>query len=158
MKITSQQGRLLQLLQADASMAQELLAEKLGCSRSVVGRELKALEDAGVIQRRTIVVDAHKVGLSTTVYMLIVLDAHGAGQAEKFEQAVRECFPNVIEMAHIQGEWDLLLKIVVRDNEHLEEIQRKLQKTPNVRRTRSYGSLGVPKLYPLPLDAIVLGR
>lgn len=151
MKITRQQGQLLRLLQEDASLSHESLAERLGKSRSVVGRELKDLEEAKIIERRTVIVDAQKVGLTTTVYVLIKLKTHGDGHLDRFEATVREHFPNVIEFAHILGSWDLLLKLVVRDNAHLAEVQRKLTNTPNVSRTRSHGSIGAPKLYPLPL-------
>lgn len=151
MKISKQQGQLLQLLQEDASLSQDELAERLGKSRPVIGRELQSLKEAGIIERKTVVIDTQKVGLTTTVYMLIELKTHGDGQLEQFEATVRERFPNVIEFAHILGSWDLLLKFVVRDSAHLAEVQRKLTNTPNVSRTRSYGSIGTPKLYPLPL-------
>lgn len=151
MKISKQQGQLLQLLQEDASLSQDELADRLGKSRPVIGRELQSLKDAGIIERKTVVIDAHKVGLTTTVYMLISLKNHGDGQLDQFEVTVRESFPNVIEFAHILGSWDLLLKFVVRDSAHLAEVQRKLTNTPNVSRTRSYGSIGAPKHYPLPL-------
>ena len=151
MKITRQQGQLLQLLQEDASLSHEVLAEKLSRSRQAVGRDLKDLEETGVIDHRTIVVDAQKIGLTTTVYVLVELKMHGDGQLDRFEVTVHEQFPNVIECAHILGRWDLLLKFVVRDCAHLAEVQRKLTNTANVSRTRSYGSIGAPKLYPLPL-------
>lgn len=151
MKITRQQGQLLQLLQEDASLSHEVLAEKVSRSRQAVGRDLKDLEEKGVIERRTIVVDAQKVGLTTTVYVLVELKTHGDGQLDRFEVTVRQHFPNVIEFSHILGSWDLLLKFVVRDSAHLAEVQRKLTNTANVSRTRSYGSIGAPKLYPLPL-------
>ena len=151
MKITRQQGQLLRLLQEDASLSHELLAEKLTRSRQAVGRDLKELEEKGIIERRTVVVDAQKIGLTTTVYVLVELKTHGDGQLDRFEITVREHFPNVIEFAHILGNWDLLLKFVVRDSAHLAEVQRKLTNTPNVSRTRSYGSIGAPRLYPLPL-------
>lgn len=151
MKISKQQGQLLQLLQEDASLSQDELADRLGKSRPVIGRELQGLKDAGIIERKTVVIDAHKVGLTTTIYVLIELKTHGDGQLEQFETTVRERFPNVIESAQILGSWDFLLKFVVRDSAHLAEVQRKLTNTPNVSRTRSYGSIGAPKLYPLPL-------
>ena len=152
MKITKQQGQLLRLLQEDASLSHEVLAKKLSRSRQAVGRDLMELEEKGIIERRTVVVDAQKVGFTTTVYVLVELKAHGDGLLERFEATVHEHFPNVIEFAHILGSWDLLLKFVVRDNSHLAEVQRKLTNTPNVSRTCSYGSIGAPRLYPLPLD------
>ena len=62
MKITRQQGQLLRLLQEDASVSHEVLAEKLCRSRQAVGRNLKDLEEKLIIERRTVVVDAQKVG------------------------------------------------------------------------------------------------
>jgi DNA-binding Lrp family transcriptional regulator len=151
MNITRQQSQLLRLLQLDASLSHEALAEKVCRSRQAVGRDLKELEENGVIERKTIVVDAQKIGLTTTVYVLVELRTHGDGHLDRFESTVREHFPNVIEFAHILGSWDLLLKFVVRDSTHLAEVQRKLTNTPNVSRTRSYGSIGAPRQYPLPI-------
>jgi len=158
MKINRQQAQLLRLLLEDASLSHEALADSLGKSRQAIGRELKGLEDAGIIRHRTIVVDAQKIGLTTTVYVLVALRSHGDGELERFETLVREHFPNVVELAHIQGSWDLLLKLLVRDNAHLAEVQRKLTGIPNVSRTRSHGSIGAPKLYPLPVDDPALAR
>lgn len=151
MKITRQQGQLLRLLQEDASLSHEALAEKLGKSRSAVGRDLRDLEEARIIERRTVVIDAQKVGLTTTVYVLVELKSHGDGHLDRFEVTVREHFPNVVEYAHILGNWDVLLKLVVRDNPHLSEIQRKLADTPNVSRTCGYAAIGPPRQYLLPL-------
>ena len=151
MKITKQQGQLLRLLQEDASLSHEVLAEKLSRSRQAVGRDLKELEERGIIERRTVVVDAQKVGLTTTVYVLVELKTHGDGQLDRFEVTVREHFPNVIEFAHILGHWDVLLKLVVRDNSHLSEVQRKLTDTPNVSRTCGYSAIGSPRIFPLPV-------
>ena len=150
MKITRQQGQLLQLLQEDASLSHEVLAEKVSRSRQAVGRDLKDLEKEGVIERRTIVVDAQKVGLTTTVYVLVELKTHGDGQLDRFEVTVREHFPNVIEFSRILGSWDVLVKVVARDNAHFSEIQRKLADTPNVSRTCGYAAIGSPRLCSLP--------
>ena len=151
MKMTRQQSQLLRILQEDASLSHEELSEKLGRSRQAIGRDLKDLEEGGVIERRTVVIDGQKIGLSNTVYILVELKTHGAGQLDVFEATVREHFPNAIELALIQGSWDFLLKFVVRDNSHFAEVLRKLTNTLNVSRTCSYGSIGVPRLYPLPL-------
>ena len=151
MRLTTQQAELLRLLQEDGSRSHESLAEAIGKSRQVVGRDLKALEDAKIIRHKTIVVDPYKIGLTTTVYVLIELKAHGDGLLDHFENTVREHFPNVVEFAHILGSWDLLLKFVVRDNTHLAEVKRQLTNIPNVSRTCGYTVIGAPKLYPLPL-------
>lgn len=150
MKITRAQIQLLQLLQEDASLSHEALAERLGRSRQAVGRELKELEDAGVIARRTVQLDPAKVGLRDTVYVLVELKQHGAGHVDRFESTVQANFPNVIEFARLLGDWNVLLKLVVRDNAQLADLHGKLTLTENVARTCGYASLGAPRHFPLP--------
>lgn len=152
MRISQLQVNLLRLLLQDASLSLEVLAEKLGKSRQSIGREIKELEEAGIIQRKTIVVDAQKVGLTMTSFVLVSLKSHGDGLLDLFEEYVRDHLPNVIESAHISGSWDLLLKVVVRDSSHFAEVHRNLTNMPNVARTRGHHVIGAPRQYPLPLE------
>ena len=58
---------LLDLLQRDASLTNQELAARVGLSSSPCLRRVKALEDAGILQRRVALLDSAQLGLSLTV-------------------------------------------------------------------------------------------
>ena len=54
--------RILTELQLDASLTNQQLAERVGLSASPCLRRVKALEDAGIIERRVTLLDRKKLG------------------------------------------------------------------------------------------------
>jgi Lrp/AsnC family leucine-responsive transcriptional regulator len=112
---------ILALLQQDASLTNQELADKVGLSASPCLRRVKALEEAGIIQQRVTLLDRKKLGLSLTVIILISMDRHTPERFEEFGNRV-SALDEVQECYLITGqEADYMLKVVIPDMDHYQE-------------------------------------
>lgn len=150
MKLSGEDFALLRALQADSHQANAAIGVRINKSESWVSRRIADLMSAGIISGRHAAVDPAKIGLKTTVYLLVSLKHHGDGNIEKFEAAV-EAMPNAVEWARLSGSWDFMVKLLVRDAEHYEELHDKLSKLPLISRVRSKLVIGRPRTKPTPL-------
>lgn len=129
--------KLLRLLQQDASLTNQALAEKVGLSPSPCLRRVQALRDAGVIQRTVAILDAKAVGTGFTAFVEVRLEKQAEPFSAKFETAMRNRL-EVLDCVFVAGEFDYLLKIAVADIEafHLF-LTQVLTRIPGVANTRS---------------------
>lgn len=106
--------RILRVLQADAGLSVESLAETVGLSRNASWRRVKALEKAGVIRGRVALLDAEAVGLGLTALVLVRTNEHDATWADRFRRAV-SAMPEVTGAYRMSGDLDYLLRVHVAD-------------------------------------------
>ena len=112
--------RILAELQRDAGITNQELAERVGLSPSPCLRRVKALEDAGIIQKRVALLDPKKLGLSLTALIQIAMDRHTPERFANFEDVVKRC-PEVQTCYLITGQQaDYLLVVVVPDMERYQ--------------------------------------
>ena len=86
---------LLALLQQDASLSVDALAENVHLSRNACWRRIKRLEADGVVQKRVAIIDPSAVGLGLQVFVLIRTNDHSATWLKAFQKAVHE-MPEII--------------------------------------------------------------
>lgn len=94
--------KLLDLLQTDASISNQSLAEKAHISPPTCLRRIKALRDSGLIERQIVILNTDKLaailGYGLTALVEITLDRQGAEHLEAFEtrvtqdSAVQQCY------------------------------------------------------------------
>ncbi|MGC9185045.1 MAG: Lrp/AsnC family transcriptional regulator [Thiomonas sp.] len=113
--------RLLALLQQDARLTQERLAEQIGLSASAVQRRIRRLEQIGVVEGYRAVVSPRALGLGLSALLSVRLEKHRANSQrspqELFRAAVQG-WPEVVECLAMTGEMDYLLRVHVQDMEH----------------------------------------
>ena len=102
---------LLSELQADASLSQRELADRLGLSQNACWRRLGRLRETGILGASRAVIDPARVGLALTVFVLIRTRHHDDRWAARFRQRL-ESIPEVVEFHRIGGEWDYMAKVV----------------------------------------------
>lgn len=118
--------RLLRLLQHDARLSTQQLADKVGLSVSPAWRRVRRLEQDGIIRGQVAMLDPRKLGLHAVAYVHVSLLDHTEATIARFDQFVQEQ-DQVVECASITGSNDYVLKVVARDPEGLEFfIMRKL--------------------------------
>lgn len=117
--------RLLRVLQGAPSLSVAELSERIGLSQTPCWRRLKRLEEAGVIVRRALVLDARKLGLEVNVLAHIKLKTHDEETLEALENAAGT-HPEIIECFLMSGESDYIMRVVARS---IEEYERFLKKT-----------------------------
>jgi DNA-binding Lrp family transcriptional regulator len=106
--------RILRLLQEDASLQNQTLAEKAGLSASSCHRRVRALEEAGVIRGYVALLDGKAVGAGFVAYVEVRLERQAPAAAAGFER-VALTRPEVLDCAMVTGEYDYLLKVAVAD-------------------------------------------
>ena len=144
---------ILAALQADGSLANAALAERVDLSESTCLRRVKMLERAGVIERYTAVLNAHKIGMSVSFLVRITLKGQTDRDLGAFEQAVCRV-PEVAECYLTTGESDYMLRVMARSAADFERLHSKvLTKLPQVARVdSSFVPRAVVKQAGLPLD------
>ena len=125
---------MLRALQADGRLSNVELARKISLSPPAAHARLRRLEKDGYIRQYTAVVDREKAGYDLLCFIHISLQMHQVTQVEKFREATRK-MPEVLECHHITGEYDDLLKVVLRNRKDLERfVVDKLTPIPGVAR------------------------
>lgn len=117
--------RILGELQRDASTALEELGARVGLSRNAVWRRIRALEAAGVIRARVALLDADKLGLGLSVFMLIRTDKHAPDWLGRFAKATRD-MPEILGAYRMTGELDYLIRARVADVKAYDALYQRL--------------------------------
>lgn len=137
MKLDQTDIKILEILQQDGRITTKALAEQLNLTTTPVFERVKRLEKDGIIKQYVALVDNGKLGLSLTAFISISLTKHSRSYLEKFVTEVDQ-YPEVMECYHIAGNFDFLLKIVVKNMEKYESfILTKLSTIANLGQVQS---------------------
>lgn len=121
-KLDSFDRKILQLLQQNAGLSNQEIAESIGLSASPCSRRIKHLEDSGVIEARVSRLNRKALNLDLMVILLIRMDKHTPERFEAFQEKVKR-LPEVIECFLITGQdADYQLKVVVPDMDHYQRV------------------------------------
>ena len=116
--------KLLGFLQEDAKQTNKELSSKLNLSVTAVYERIKKLERLGIIQKNVCLLDKTRVNLSFVAFCHIKLMQHSKDYVMKFEKEVTQ-LNEVLECYHISGDYDYLLKVLVKDMEAFREFMVK---------------------------------
>lgn len=105
--------KILALLQNDARVTNQTLADHIGMSASPCWRKVRKLEEDEVIQGYRAVLNRKKIGLGVMVFVRVSIDSHNEAEARKFEQEVT-ALEDVVACYSIGGDADFLLQVVAR--------------------------------------------
>jgi Lrp/AsnC family transcriptional regulator len=117
--------KILRLLQANADLSMNDVAEQCALSRTAVWRRVKDLEDNGVIKSRVSLLDHRAMGFGLTVFALVRTNRHSDEWYDKFSAAVLS-IPEILEFHRTSGDLDYLLRIVARDIDDYDRVYRSL--------------------------------
>jgi Lrp/AsnC family transcriptional regulator len=117
--------KILELLQADATMPIAEIGKIVGLSTTPCWRRIQKLDEAGVIRARVAVLDPVKVNTGVTVFVSIKTDQHNLDWLERFHAAVVD-LPEVVEFYRMSGEVDYLIRVVVPDIAAYDVFYKKL--------------------------------
>lgn len=106
--------KILSLLQEDASLSLDQIADRVGASKTPVWNRIRKLREAGVIRRQVAILDPEALGLEACFFVLIRTSEHDKTWAARFLKALRER-PEVIEAHRLAGDIDYILKVQVRN-------------------------------------------
>ena len=106
--------QILQYLQADSSLSNVELAEKVCLSPSPCARRVKILQDNGYFRGSVTLLDPEKVGLSVNVFIQVSLSHQIKKNLQQFEKVVAS-WPEVMECYLMTGDFDYLIRVAVPD-------------------------------------------
>lgn len=113
---------ILRVLQENARISNQDLADRIGLSPSPCLRRVRALEDAGVIKGYRAQVDAKALGYTLMALIYISMDKHTPDRFEHFEKEISQ-FSEVLECLLITGQdADYQIKVIVRDMDAFQEL------------------------------------
>jgi Lrp/AsnC family transcriptional regulator, leucine-responsive regulatory protein len=129
--------KILRELQANAKLTNVELAAKVHLSPSPCLARVRALEQAGQIDRYVTLLDPRRMGLDVSVFIQIRLERQVEAALEAFEAAIRR-YPEVMECYLMTGDADYMLRVLVADLAALERfIVNELARIPGVANIRS---------------------
>lgn len=108
--------KLLLLLQTDAKKTTKALSLKLNLSVTAVYERIKKLEKEGIIEKYVALLNSNKIERNFVVFCHLKLIQHTKEFISKFESQIIK-LPEVLECHHVSGDYDYILKILVKDME-----------------------------------------
>ncbi len=148
--------KLLAELQHDGTLSAEVLAERVGLSKTPCWRRVNRLKQRRVIEQTVSLVNAQAVGIETTVFVHIRVEKHDSELFKRVDQALR-ALPEVMEAYLMMGEADYLIRVAVPNVAAFERFMtERLHRIPGIRETRSSPALRPVKYtteLPLPSGA-----
>jgi DNA-binding Lrp family transcriptional regulator len=154
MKLDVVDLKILTELQSDGSLSNVELAKRVHLSPSPCLARVKALEQAGVIDRYVALANASVLGLGLNVFISISLKEQSKEALATFEQRIAE-HDEVMECYLMTGDSDYLIRVALPDIAALEKfILEQLTPIPGIEKIRSSFALKqVRYKTALPLDA-----
>jgi DNA-binding Lrp family transcriptional regulator len=117
--------RILELLQIEGDIRNVQLAELVSLSPSPCLQRVRKLRKRGFIAGVSGIVNLAKIAPHVVVHCSIRLSEQTIQQYRVFEAAVHK-IPEIVECSLISGDYDYLLKIVVRDMQDFHEILNRM--------------------------------
>ncbi len=106
--------RILDLLQREGALSVAEVATRTGLSTTTCWRRIQQLEQNGIIKGRVALLDRAALGLDVTIFAHVKLTSQTRDAISAFAEAIRGR-PEVLDCYTTMGEWDFMLKVVMRD-------------------------------------------
>jgi Lrp/AsnC family transcriptional regulator, leucine-responsive regulatory protein len=120
MTLDNTDKKLLKLLQEDSKRTTKELSLKLDLSVTAVYERIKKLEREGIIEKYVVLLNRDKIQKGFVVFCHIKLIQHTKEFLTQFESQVIK-LNEVLECHHVSGDYDYILKVVVKDMEAYRE-------------------------------------
>ncbi len=125
---------ILQILQTEGRISHVDLAGRINLSAPAVHGRIKRLEQRGYIRQYAALLDRERAGFDMLCFINVSLQLHQLEHVENFRKIVHQ-MPEVLECHHLTGEYDYLLKVVVRNRQELQYfVMNKLTPIPGIAR------------------------
>lgn len=129
MELDDVDRQILEALHDNARMSYTELGKQIGLSRVAVQNRIQALQEAGVIERFTVVINPAKVGIQVSAFFNV--DIEPAFLNEVAEKLAKES--SVTSLYHMTGPSTLHMHGIFRNNQELEKfLLEKLYTMPGI--------------------------
>ncbi|MCC7341586.1 MAG: Lrp/AsnC family transcriptional regulator [Bryobacterales bacterium] len=125
----------LSLLHQNGRISWAELAQHLHLSAPAAAERVRKLEERGIIRGYGALLDPASFGLGLTAFVAVTLNK--CKHRKPFLRAIKK-LPEVLECHRVTGEDDYLLKVLVRDTTHLDQLLgESLRAIEGVQRTKT---------------------
>lgn len=124
---------ILRVLLQDGRASHRDVAQRSGHSLATVNRRIRAMEERGVIQGYTPIIDAHAVGWAMTVLIGLRIQK---GHLRTVQQAISHD-PRVFAVYDVTGEWDGVVLARVQDRADLDDLAKTTLSQEHIARTNT---------------------
>ncbi len=119
--------KILGLLQQDVGLSIAEVAAKVGLSQTPCWKRIQKMEQTGVIKARVALLDAKKLNLGLTVFVIIRTNQHDDVWLQNFVRAIKN-FQEITGIWRMAGDIDYLLRVIVRDIDAYDAFYKRLIK------------------------------
>jgi Lrp/AsnC family transcriptional regulator len=119
--------KILALLQNNAGLSIVENGQKVGLSQTPCWKRIQKMERAGIIKARVALLDAKRLNLGLTVFVIIRTSQHDDIWLQKFARTVKE-MPEITAIWRMAGDIDYLLRVVVKDMDAYDSFYKRLIK------------------------------
>lgn len=138
--------RILEALQQDGRLSNQALANRVSVSTAACWRRVRALENAGVIERYVALLSRSALGLNLCAFVHVTLARHIKDDTQSFGEAVRQR-PEVQECFATTGDADFILRVTTESIETFDAfLENFLFAMPQIAQVRSNIALREIKL------------
>ena len=123
-------------LQQDGRLSNVKLAEQVGLSESACLRRVRTLEESRVILRYAALANPAAIGKPNNVFVRVTLEGQQREKLVHFEKAVARV-PEVMDCYLMSGDFDYLLRVIIKDNADYVRIHNELTGLAGVLRVQS---------------------
>lgn len=141
MELDTYDLRILAALQENGRLSHIELADRVALSPSQCGRRLRRLEKSGLIHQYTAILDAARVGMEVTAFVIVSLERQSEAAPRTFQSRIA-AIPDILECWSVTGDGDYLLRVVAPSLRAFSDfLMDELLSLPNVANVRSIVAL-----------------
>lgn len=134
---------IIQTIKNDARLSARQISKKTGIPVATVNRRMQEMIKQGYIKKFVTVLDDEKLGKKTLAYILIKC-TQGADYSVIMDAALKH--PCVEDLAALTGQFDIILKVRVKDNDELSDfLFSAVRNFPQVAATETLITLAIKK-------------
>ena len=128
---------ILDIMQCDGRISNADLAKRIHLSPAATHARLRRLEREEYIEGYGARLNRQKLGYTMLCHIGISLQSHSQDDLTRFRRALRN-MPQVLECSFVTGEFDYMVKVILRDQQDLEHfILHALAPLPGVARVNT---------------------
>ena len=118
------------------------ISEKVSMSVSAVIERIRKLENSGMIQKHTTIINQAKAGKDVTSFISVSLEH--PKHIEDFANFVKDN-KEILECHYITGDFDFMLKVVTNSTQTLERVLNQIKSVAGVKMTKTIVILSTVK-------------
>jgi len=126
--------QILKCLKENSRISTSAIGETINMSVSAVSERIKRLENSGVIERYTAILNYNKVGKDVKAFISIRLEH--PKYCTNFDQEIKKN-PQVLECHYVAGDYDYMLKVVAKSTADLEKVIQFIKSIGGVHLTKT---------------------